>query len=570
MGESPSIVSFHAASRPVSQPARTALPLESWRNLRALLSSVNSLDLLSRVGSRAFSALDVVRTALPTSIHFRRTTPHGVAPSIERPSDHAPQISELDAAKSVERSGGIRRRKSPASVERVLMVNYHQAGGGAGRAGAQLAHALRDRGFGVVSYVKDNIDRDPTCRTSRFWRERALEPLARRVGLPDLLHLSTLLWGVRRDFASADLLHLHNLHGDYVSLAALPVWSWAKPMVWTLHDQWITTGGCPYPDTCDRWLRQCGSCPERNTYPMDGVDYSRLYRLLKPQWIAAAQPVIVTPSRWLADQVGRLPEYRRVPRRVVNYAVDLETFTPQSTRARRSIRTQLGLDPTRPTVLLVAHMLSDVRKGTRLAIGALQGASKSIDNLQVLVIGNGYQEVLRDLASDGCDTLAAVGHRYISDRDLLSGAYAASDLTLVPSLADNFPLVVQESLAAGTPVVAFPVGGIAEQVQHGRTGYLATIGDVADLARGVVQVLKPRERNRLRQSARDHAEQHWSEETMCRSYRAIYAEAFARWRRRRGGAHPRSTQSSLARALERWMGWTLPPIGVRISEIGGA
>jgi glycosyltransferase involved in cell wall biosynthesis len=67
--------------------------------------------------------------------------------------------------------------------------------------------------------------------------------------------------------------------------------------------------------------------------------------------------------------------------------------------------------------------------------------------------------------------------------------YAAADVFVHPSLADNLPNGVLESLACGTPVAAFDVGGVPEAVRPGQTGYLARYKDAADLALGIGRML---------------------------------------------------------------------------------
>jgi glycosyltransferase involved in cell wall biosynthesis len=63
--------------------------------------------------------------------------------------------------------------------------------------------------------------------------------------------------------------------------------------------------------------------------------------------------------------------------------------------------------------------------------------------------------------------------------------YNAANVFIVPSLADNQPTTVQESLCCGTPVVGFNVGGIPDMISHKQNGYLAHYKDAADITSGV-------------------------------------------------------------------------------------
>jgi glycosyltransferase involved in cell wall biosynthesis len=75
-----------------------------------------------------------------------------------------------------------------------------------------------------------------------------------------------------------------------------------------------------------------------------------------------------------------------------------------------------------------------------------------------------------------------------SDR-LMASVYSAADVLLHPAVAENLANGIIESLACGTPVVAFRVGGIPDVVRDGETGYLARLRDVEDLSEGLRKVL---------------------------------------------------------------------------------
>jgi glycosyltransferase involved in cell wall biosynthesis len=77
----------------------------------------------------------------------------------------------------------------------------------------------------------------------------------------------------------------------------------------------------------------------------------------------------------------------------------------------------------------------------------------------------------------------------MSDDRSLSMVYSAADVFVLPSLADNLPNTMLESLACGTPVVAFAAGGIPDSVRPGVTGLLANTGDSAELRSAMLELL---------------------------------------------------------------------------------
>jgi glycosyltransferase involved in cell wall biosynthesis len=99
----------------------------------------------------------------------------------------------------------------------------------------------------------------------------------------------------------------------------------------------------------------------------------------------------------------------------------------------------------------------------------------------------------------------------------------------MPSRSENLPNTIIESLACGTPVVAFRVGGIPDLIDHKVNGYLAEPFDTEDLARGIAWVLEDPERHaRLRAAARAKAEREYEMTHIARRYLALYEDIFAR------------------------------------------
>jgi glycosyltransferase involved in cell wall biosynthesis len=73
----------------------------------------------------------------------------------------------------------------------------------------------------------------------------------------------------------------------------------------------------------------------------------------------------------------------------------------------------------------------------------------------------------------------------ITNDYLMTLIYNASDVFIAPSLADNLPTTIFESLCCGTAVVGFEIGGIPDLIQHQVNGYLAKYKDAEDLANGI-------------------------------------------------------------------------------------
>jgi N-acetyl-alpha-D-glucosaminyl L-malate synthase BshA len=78
---------------------------------------------------------------------------------------------------------------------------------------------------------------------------------------------------------------------------------------------------------------------------------------------------------------------------------------------------------------------------------------------------------------------------FLGKQDDVAQVISIADLMLLPSEKESFGLVALEAMACGVPTIGSVAGGIPELVQHGRTGYLSTIGDTDDMAANALKLL---------------------------------------------------------------------------------
>ncbi len=115
----------------------------------------------------------------------------------------------------------------------------------------------------------------------------------------------------------------------------------------------------------------------------------------------------------------------------------------------------------------------------------------------------------------------------VGDR-LKSITYSAADLLICPTRADNLPLVLQESMACGTPMVSFKVGGVPDLVRPGVTGYLAQPEDAQDFCNGIVQLLEDETlRERMSQNCRAIAVAEYPLELQAQRYIELYRQVLS-------------------------------------------
>jgi len=377
---------------------------------------------------------------------------------------------------------------------RVVHVATWDNQGGACRAAYRVHDGLKRLRIDSQMYVRTRLSGDPTVwayqpsqalviRVRRRARRLALERAMHRydkTSPPGRSHFAddrSFFWGdVIRQVPTADLVHVHWV-SQFVDYGVFFPWL-SVPLVWTLHDMANFTGGCCYDLGCDRFVAQCGACPQLGSSGDD--DLSRHIWLRKKRHYShldAAHVHIVTPSRWLATQVARAPLLCRFDRSVIPYGLDLDVFKPRDPRVVREL---LGIAPDARVVLFVAHSLAERRKGFGYLLDALREIPSAAD-VWLLSVGLG-----------GPVEVPHIRHRHfdsLSDDRMLSFYYSAADVLVVPSSADNLPNTILESMACGTPVIAFDAGGMPELVRPGVTGLLVPTGNTAQLRQAILQLL---------------------------------------------------------------------------------
>ena len=316
-----------------------------------------------------------------------------------------------------------------------------------------------------------------------------------------------------------DLIHLHNLHGYYLNLDFIKFLERLDiPAVWTLHDGWTMTGRCAYLSDCCRWETGCGNCPNLSLYPKAYFDSSAFMWKKKKEYFGSRwEPVIVCPSKWLADRVKEsyLKKYDIV---VIPNAVDTKIFKP---RNKDSVRKKSGISSREKVILFVASDLNDKRKGTRFFLKAL----KFIKDKDILVLTMGKKINFPEEAK------ASISFRqlgYIIDKEMMSEVYNIADIFCITSLDEIFGLTVTESMACGVPVVGFRVGGIPEQVTEG-CGIMIKLKDTEALGRALEKLLNDDEmRRKFSENCRKRALQNYTIDKFTDSYIKVYNKALRR------------------------------------------
>jgi glycosyltransferase involved in cell wall biosynthesis len=249
-----------------------------------------------------------------------------------------------------------------------------------------------------------------------------------------------------------------------------------KPVVWTCYDMWAFTGGCHYSGECDHFMSHCGSCPQLGN--ANGWDVSEWQWKKKEKRWDISRLTIVCPSKWLAENVRKSRLLGNARIKVIPTGIDVSVFFPMS---KADARKSLGLPPDKKLVLFIASRgFKNERKGGKLleeSLHVLHDMYQS-DLPEVVILGH----------RQGVSTIQekfTIHSREFNDDLSLARLYSACDVLVAPSKADTLPLTVLQSMACGTPCVAYDAGGMGDVIEHLNNGYLAQPFDVVDFAKGI-------------------------------------------------------------------------------------
>lgn len=256
-----------------------------------------------------------------------------------------------------------------------------------------------------------------------------------------------------------------------------------KPIVWVMHDMWLFTGGCHVDGYCGKYDCRCGNCPlisgEKDN------DLSRRNFLQKMEMMTKLDATIIGPSEWIVEQAKKSAILHG--KKVVHIANTLNTNFFRPLLDRENIRRKYGISSNKKVILFGAadNGTENENKGfhyLREAISYLQA-----EKYMLLIFGNTGNNLNLP------EQLETMKVGYIADEEKMVELYNAADVLVNPSNQESFGYTVCEAMACGTPAVGFPIGGIKEQIDHKKNGYLAKYHDVADLASGIAFCVENRD-----------------------------------------------------------------------------
>ena len=319
---------------------------------------------------------------------------------------------------------------------------------------------------------------------------------------------------------AADIINLHWVANYQSPLTLHKLFALGKPVVWTLHDQWAFTGGCHYAAGCEEYRHECASCSQLADDPF-GVTAAVFKDKLK--LFKDANLTIVTPSRWMAECARQSRLFKDLRVEVIPNSLETDIYTPLP---KQEAKEEIGISPQAITLLFGAIDGSEKRKGFFELVNAIKFCLNE-DVFQKLLHDDKIRLVCFGRPSHELESIGIpfVALGPLDSDEKIRSAYSAADIFLLPSLEDNLPNTILESMSCGTPVVAFDVGGLPDMITNGVTGQLVPLSDTRKMGETIIDLIqKPGLRKSMGKEGRKIAEKEYSLSVQARHYSDLYKE----------------------------------------------
>jgi len=160
------------------------------------------------------------------------------------------------------------------------------------------------------------------------------------------------------------------------------------------------------------------------------------------------------------------------------------------------------------------------RKGHGFLLEALSRLREHLTNVEVWIVGDG---VMKEKLIEQAKELKLNNVNFLGKRHDIPHILSMSDIYVLATVNDNFPLSVMEAMFSRQAVISTTCGGIPEMVQHEETGILCEPGNVEQLAHAIKRfITNTEERNRFANAAESYARQHLTCQVMTRKIEQIY------------------------------------------------
>jgi glycosyltransferase involved in cell wall biosynthesis len=400
----------------------------------------------------------------------------------------------------------------------ISIINTHDQSGGASNIAFDLCAKLKDN-YNIRFFVKFKKREFNWINEIKINKYNLIESLlneeAKKKGWINFAGFDAINLLNENHFNKSNIVHLHNLHENFLSPAIFSVLFENKKIIWTLHDEFVNTGHCGFSMNCNKWLKGCGECPDLSIYPSVKFDNTENVLKNKKKWINKNQPYIITPSEWLEKRVRLIyPKLKNI--KTIKNGIDTKIYFPKN---KLETKKKLNLPIDKKLILFVAeYATNNPFKGGNILREIIKNNKN--DLFTFITVGGKHENILKN----------HISIPYISNKEELANLYNACDVLLYPTQADNLPLVVLESMACGTPVIASRLGGIPEIISDHEDGFLINDfkneKEFIEVLNNYINLTKEQQEN-IEINATKKINNYFSLDKMAANYLKLYKEVSA-------------------------------------------
>jgi glycosyltransferase involved in cell wall biosynthesis len=291
-------------------------------------------------------------------------------------------------------------------------------------------------------------------------------------------------------------------------------------MIWIMMDNAPLTGGCHYPWDCEGFYNSCSNCPAIKLPFLKQIAKSNLR--IKKQNISLNLEVISCSSTDY-ERAIKSSVFKKNKIHKILFPIDKDKF---SVGNKNLSKNKLSIQNDKKIIFYGASSIANTRKGLLYFLKALSILEDKIienegsyDSYVILIAGN------IDVSNFSEIKIPIVMLGFLNEEDLIN-AYQASEVFVSTSIEDSGPLMVNQSIMTGTPVVSFNIGVAVDLVQSEFTGYLSELYDTKSMANNIYKILSTNdlEYNKMCDNCRQMAIDMYSFENSIKSYSAIFSD----------------------------------------------
>ncbi|MEM0519058.1 glycosyltransferase [Aequorivita flava] len=253
------------------------------------------------------------------------------------------------------------------------------------------------------------------------------------------------------------------------------------PIFWYMMDMAPMTGGCHYAWNCLGYTAKCGMCP--GIYSNDKSDITNQLWQEKKKYIESANIIPIAASQGQYNQLKSSSLFTDKNKYKVLIPIDSNIFKPNN---KHDARNKIGLPLDKKIIFFGAASINESRKGLKELIESLKLLKSEMiledSTVFVAVAGNRNQQLENEIP---------FAHKFLGylNYKQLATAYQAADLFACPSIEDSGPMMINQSIMCGTPVVSFNIGVSLDLVINYKTGFKVANGDTLEFAKALNLIL---------------------------------------------------------------------------------